>query len=116
MIGLVNSSLRARRLLMKRFFRPLELRSGQFFLMHGGTVHLVLPNKTSGTRLALVLRYCRPSTLAHNAPKALRKAFNKRYSPLVDDNEGDLLPCLLAQGEDTYRLNDLRKVPDSDQA
>ena len=115
-VAVVNSSLAMRRAAMRRFFKPLELKSGQFFLMHGGTVHLVQPNETAETRLGLVLRYCRPSTRAHNAPKPLREAFNKRYSASVDDNYGDLVPCLLAQGQDTYRLNDLRNVPESDPA
>jgi hypothetical protein len=115
-IGLANSTLAMRRWLMRKLFRPLELKSGQFFLMHGGTVHIVLPNNTEQTRLGLVLRYCKPSTRAHNAPKPLRKAFNRRYSPSVDDNEADLVPCLLARGQDTHQLNDLRKVPQADSA
>lgn len=110
-VRLVNRSPLMRRFFLKKFFKPLELRSGQFFLMHGATVHLVLPNQTNETRLALVLRYCKPSTVVRNVPKSERQSFNRQHSPLVDDNQDDLIPCLLARGEDRFRLNDVKEVP-----
>ena len=88
---------------------------GQFFLMHGGTLHAAGSNFSDKTRIALVVRYCHPSKKATNVPRVRRTASNDLHSDgvtKIDDNEADLLPCLLVQGEDRFKLNDIRSMPE----
>ena len=93
-------------------FKKIELQPGQFFLTRGSVLHFVGQNTSDHTRLALVLRYCSTETPARNPqPAAALAQHNRKHSPLVDDNDSEMCPCLLVQGVDQHGLNDVRPFP-----
>ena len=101
-----------RPLLEAILFKKIELQPGQFFLTMGSVIHFIGPNDSDKTRVSLILRYLSPEREARNPqPASALARFNKKHSPLVDDNDNAMCPCLLVRGTDEYGLNDLKPFP-----
>lgn len=67
----------------------IEMQAGQYCFTRGGIWHGVSRNNDSRTRLGLVARFARPDVR-------------------IEGFDGNLIPCILVRGEDSYQLNLLK--------
>ncbi len=74
---------------------PIELKKGQYFLMHSGLWHAVNRNQTSKSRIVMIARFMRPDIQNININNG--RTLSRR--------------CILVRGEDNFNFNSLYEIP-----